>query len=109
MGSSMQTRLAHSRPWPTSTQLARQLTALVTTVARRVIVIAIGVAVVTFIIGGLSYLTGLAALDGSARSAWTLIGARDAGRRRRRAAARVVAAVAGQQGTPPSWSPRSAG
>ena len=56
-------------------QLARQLTSLITTVARRVIVITIGVAVVTLIIGGLSYLTGIAALDGSARSAWMFIGA----------------------------------
>ena len=56
-------------------QLARQLTSLITTVARRVIVITIGVAVVTFIIGGLSYLTGIAGLDGSARSAWMVIGA----------------------------------
>ena len=55
--------------------LARQLTVLVTTLAQRVRLVAIGVAVVTFIISGLSYLTGLAALDGSARSAWALIGA----------------------------------
>jgi hypothetical protein len=54
--------------------LARQMTALVTNVARRVMVITLGVALVTFIIGGLSYLTGLAGLEGSARSAWALIG-----------------------------------
>jgi hypothetical protein len=56
-------------------QLARQLTSLITTVARRVSVITIGVAVITLIIGGLSYLTGVAGLDGSARSAWMVIGA----------------------------------
>jgi hypothetical protein len=33
------------------------------------------IALVALVIGGLSFLTGLAALDGSARSAWTLIGA----------------------------------
>jgi hypothetical protein len=54
--------------------LARQMAALVTTVARRISVITVGVAVVAFIIGGLSYLTGLAGLEGSARSACTLIG-----------------------------------
>jgi hypothetical protein len=60
---------------PDVDQLARQLISLITTVARRVSVITIGVAVVTLIIGGLSYLTGLAGLDGSARSAWMVIGA----------------------------------
>jgi hypothetical protein len=55
--------------------LARQMTVLVTNVARRVMVVTLGVAFIAFMIGGLSYLTGLAGLDGSARSAWTLIGA----------------------------------
>ena len=55
--------------------LARRTTALVMDLARRGMLLAVGVALVTFIIGGLSYLTGLAALDGSARSAWTFVGA----------------------------------
>jgi len=55
--------------------LARQTTALVGELARKGMALATGVAVVTLIIGGLSYLTGLAGLDGSAQSAWTVIGA----------------------------------
>jgi hypothetical protein len=55
--------------------LARQTTALVGELARKGMALATGVAVVTFVIGGLSYLTGLAGLDGSAYSAWTVIGA----------------------------------
>lgn len=56
-------------------ELARRTTAMVTNLARRGMVLATGVALVVFLVGGLSYLTGLAGLDGSARSAWTLIGA----------------------------------
>ena len=56
-------------------QLARQMTAMVTNLARRGMVLAAGMALVVFFVGGLAYLTGLAALDGSAGSAWTVIGA----------------------------------
>ena len=56
-------------------ELARRTTAMVMSLARRAMGLATGVALVGFVIGGLSYLTGLAALDGSARSAWVLIGA----------------------------------
>jgi hypothetical protein len=55
--------------------LARQTTALVGELARKGMALATGVAVLTLIIGGLSYLTGLAGLDGSAHSAWTVVGA----------------------------------
>jgi hypothetical protein len=55
--------------------LARQTTALVGELARKGMALATGVALVTLVIGGLSYLTGLAGLDGSAHSAWTVIGA----------------------------------
>ena len=56
-------------------ELARRTTAMVISLARRAMGLATGVALVTPGVGGLSYLTGLAALDGSARSAWTLVGA----------------------------------
>ena len=56
-------------------ELARRTTAMVMSLARRAMGLATGVAVVSLVVGGLSYLTGLAALDGSARSAWTLVGA----------------------------------
>ena len=65
----------HTRPVADVDTLARQMTLLVTGLARRVMVITLGVALVAFMVGGLSYLTGLAGLDGSARSAWTVIGA----------------------------------
>ncbi len=55
--------------------LARQTTALLSNLARKGMALATGLAVVTLIVGGLSYLTGLAGLDGSARAAWTVIGA----------------------------------
>ncbi len=55
-------------------QLARRATALVSDLARKGMAVATGIALVTLLIGGLSYLTGLAGLDGSARSAWMLIG-----------------------------------
>ncbi|MET0460796.1 MAG: hypothetical protein ABW195_16210 [Ilumatobacteraceae bacterium] len=55
--------------------LARRTTAMVMSLARRAMGLATGIALVSLVIGGLSYLTGLAALDGSARSAWTLVGA----------------------------------
>lgn len=48
---------------------------MVTNLARRAMRLATGVALVTLVVGGLSFLTGLAALDGSARSAWLLVGA----------------------------------
>jgi hypothetical protein len=54
--------------------LARQTTALVTGLARKGMGLATGVAVVALVIGGLSYLTGLAGLDGGARSVWSVIG-----------------------------------
>jgi hypothetical protein len=56
-------------------ELARRTTTLVAELARKGMAIATGVAVVTLIVGGLSYLTGLAGLEGSAHSAWTLVGA----------------------------------
>jgi len=55
-------------------QLARQTTTLVTGLARKGVALATGVAVVAFVVGGLSYLTGLAGLDGSARSLWSVLG-----------------------------------
>lgn len=55
-------------------ELTRRTTTLVTNLARKGMSLATGVAVVVLIIGGLSYLTGLAGLDGSARSAWTVVG-----------------------------------
>jgi hypothetical protein len=54
--------------------LARQTTALVGELARKGMALATGVALLTLLIGGLSYLTGLAGLDGSAQSAWTVVG-----------------------------------
>jgi hypothetical protein len=65
----------HTRTMPDVDALARQTTALVSELARKGMAIATGVAVITLIIGGLSYLTGLAGLDGSAHSAWTVVGA----------------------------------
>jgi len=56
-------------------ELARRTTMLVTTLARKGMVLATGTALLVFVVGGLSYLTGLAGLDGSARSAWALVGA----------------------------------
>jgi hypothetical protein len=55
--------------------LARQTTALVSNLARKGMALATAIAGVTLIVGGLSYLTGLAGLDGSARSAWVFVGA----------------------------------
>jgi hypothetical protein len=55
--------------------LARQTTALVSNLARKGMALATGLAVLTLLVGGLSYLTGLAGLEGSAHSAWTVIGA----------------------------------
>ena len=90
-------------------QLARQLTvAMVTNLARRGMVLAAGVALVTFLVGGLSYLTGLAALDGSAGSAWTVIGGAMLIVAVGAPAAGVVAAVAGRQGRHRAGRPRSA-
>jgi hypothetical protein len=47
---------------------------LVTGIARKGMGLATGVAVVALLVGGLSYLTGLAGLDGSARSLWSVLG-----------------------------------
>ena len=55
-------------------ELANRTTALVTSLARKGMALAIGVALVVGVVGGLSYLTGLAGLDGSARSLWTVLG-----------------------------------
>lgn len=55
-------------------QLARQAATLVTALAHKGMGLATGVAVVVFVIGGLSYLTGLAGLEGSARSLWMVLG-----------------------------------
>jgi hypothetical protein len=54
--------------------LARQTVAMVTSLARRGVMLAAGVALITLLVGGLSYLTGLAALEGSAAEAWAIIG-----------------------------------
>ena len=56
-------------------ELARRAAAMVTNLAARAMTVATGVALIALLIGGLSYLTGLAALDGSVLSAWILIGA----------------------------------
>jgi hypothetical protein len=56
-------------------ELARRTTSLVTDLARKAGVLATWFAMVVLAIGGLSYLTGLAGLEGSARSAWALVGA----------------------------------
>jgi hypothetical protein len=56
-------------------QLASQASALVSSLARKGMALATGVAAITLFVGGLSYLTGLAGLDGSAHSAWTVVGA----------------------------------
>lgn len=56
-------------------ELARRTAGLVSNLAHKGMALATGLAVVTLIVGGLSYLTGLAGLDGSARSAWVVIGA----------------------------------
>jgi hypothetical protein len=55
-------------------ELTRRTTTLVTGLAAKAMRLAAGVAVVVLIVGGLSYLTGLAGLDGSARSLWTVLG-----------------------------------
>jgi hypothetical protein len=55
-------------------ELTRRTTTLVTGLATKAMRLAAGVAVVVLIVGGLSYLTGLAGLDGSARSLWTVLG-----------------------------------
>ena len=55
--------------------LARQTTTLVSNLARKGMALATVIAGVTLLVGGLSYLTGLAGLDGSARSAWVVVGA----------------------------------
>ena len=47
---------------------------MMTNLARRGMVLAGRRRPVTFLVGGLSYLTGLAALEGSAGRAWTIIG-----------------------------------
>ena len=64
----------HTRGMPDLDELARRMTGLVSELARKGMMVATGVAVLVLLIGGASYLTGLAALDGSARSAWTLVG-----------------------------------
>jgi hypothetical protein len=55
-------------------ELARRTTTLVTTLARKGMRLATGVAVVVGVVGGLAYLTGLAGLSGSARSLWMVLG-----------------------------------
>ena len=56
-------------------ELARRTAGLVTSLARRAMGLATVTALVALVVGGLSYLTGLAALDGSVRQAWVVIGA----------------------------------
>jgi hypothetical protein len=55
-------------------ELARRTTTLIAGLARKGLSLATGVVVVVLVICGLSYLTGLAALEGSARSAWAVVG-----------------------------------
>jgi hypothetical protein len=55
--------------------LARQTTTLVSNLARKGMTLATLIAAITLLVGGLSYLTGLAGLEGSARSAWAFVGA----------------------------------
>jgi hypothetical protein len=55
-------------------ELARRTTSLVTDLARKGIVLATWFAMIVFLVAGLSYLTGLAGLEGSARSAWMVVG-----------------------------------
>jgi len=55
-------------------ELARRTTTLVTDLARKGMRLATGMAVVVLLVGGLSYLTGLAGLSGSARALWTVLG-----------------------------------
>ena len=55
-------------------ELARRTTTLIAGLARKGVSLATGVVVVVLVVCGLSYLTGLAALEGSARSAWTVVG-----------------------------------
>ena len=73
-------------------ELARRMTTLIAGLARKGVSLATGVVVVVLVIGGLSYLTGLAALEGSARSAWTVVGLAMLDRGRRRPAAGPLAA-----------------
>jgi hypothetical protein len=56
-------------------ELARRTTLLVSNLARKGMALATGLAVVTLLVGGSSYLTGLAGLDGSAHAAWRVVGA----------------------------------
>ena len=67
-----------TRPMADVDELARRTTTLIAGLARKGMSLATGVVVVVLVIGGLSYLTGLAALEGSARSAWTVVGLGDA-------------------------------
>ena len=63
-----------TRPMADVDELARRTTTLIAGLARKGVSLATGVVVVVLVICGLSYLTGLAALEGSARSAWTVVG-----------------------------------
>ena len=63
-----------TRPMADVDELSRRATTLVTALARKGMSLATGVAVIVLIIGGLSYLTGLAGLTGSARALWTVLG-----------------------------------
>ena len=63
-----------TRPMADVDDLARRTTTLIAGLARKGLRLATGVVVVVLVICGLSYLTGLAALEGSARSAWAIVG-----------------------------------
>ncbi len=63
-----------TRPMADVDDLARRTTTLIAGLARKGLSLATGVVVVVLVICGLSYLTGLAALEGSARSAWAIVG-----------------------------------
>ena len=63
-----------TRPMADVDELARRTTTLIAGLARKGVGLATGVVVVVLVICGLSYLTGLAALEGSARSAWAVVG-----------------------------------
>ena len=66
--------MAHSLAWLRSTSWRRRAVDAVELLAREGSALAIGVALLTLLIAGSSFLTGLAALDGSVETAWIVLG-----------------------------------
>ena len=97
--------MAHSLAWLRSTSWPRRAVDAVELLARTGSALAIGVALLTLLIAGSSFLTGLAAMDGSVETAWIVLGGTLLVDRRRRPAARLVATPAGP---PPRHRPRRA-